>query len=196
MLGAVRKKGSDPEALAAMAARGDDDAFAQLLLRMMPLISSKISRLAPQLHGDHEDLVQEGAIGLMNAVSHYRLESGTPFAAYASVCIENGIVSALRARNRKKNLALNESLPLDELELSSTEPSADPDSVVLGRERLQHIIEAVQTRLSSRERMVLDLYLGDYSYKEIADRLGLTGKSVDNAMQRIRQKLNRFVSAE
>ncbi|MDD6175981.1 MAG: sigma-70 family RNA polymerase sigma factor [Firmicutes bacterium] len=196
MLGSAQESFSDAARLAELARQGDGDAFAQLFLSLLPLIGGKVSRLAPRLHGDRDDLLQEGAIGLMDAVAHYDPASGTPFQAYASVCIEHRILSALRAQGRQKNLPLNESVPLDDLEDSSAFPSADPENVFLGRERLRHVLQAVQTHLSPMERQVLEGYLGGRSYREVASRLGLTEKSVDNALQRIRRKLGRAVSPE
>ena len=196
MLGSAQENSSDSDKLAELAKQGDSDAFAQLFLSMVPLISSKAARLAPQLHGERDDLIQEGAIGLMDAVAHYDAAAGTPFQAYASVCIENRILSALRAQSRQKNLPLNEAVPLDGLEIPIAAHSADPENVFFGRERLQSVMNAVRTRLSPLERKVLENYLGGRSYREIASRLGLTEKSVDNALQRIRRKLSRAVSPE
>ncbi|MGI6261781.1 MAG: sigma-70 family RNA polymerase sigma factor [Acutalibacteraceae bacterium] len=196
MLGSAQNDSSDFDKLAEQARQGDGDAFAQLFLSLLPLIGSKVSRLAPQLRGERDDLLQEGAIGLMDAVAHYDSANGTPFQAYASVCIEHRILSALRAQSRQKNLPLNESVPLDDLESSTAFSSADPEDVFFGRERLQHVLHAVQTRLSPLERQVLEGYLGGRSYREVASRLGLTEKSVDNALQRIRRKLDRAVSLE
>ena len=117
MHGSVQEISSDSDKLAELARQGDGDAFAQLFLCMMPVIGSKVSRLAPNLFGERDDLIQEGAIGLMDAVTHFDSASGTPFQAYASVCIEHRILSALRAQSRQKNLPLNESVPLDGLEI-------------------------------------------------------------------------------
>ena len=96
MLGSAQNDSSDFDKLAEQARQGDGDAFAQLFLSWLPLIGSKVSRLAPQLRGERDDLLQEGAIGLMDAVAHYDSANGTPFQAYASVCIEHRILSALR----------------------------------------------------------------------------------------------------
>ena len=196
MLGSAKNNSSDFDKLAEQARRGDGEAFAQLFLSLLPLIGGKVSRLAPQLRSERDDLLQEGAIGLMDAVAHYDSANGTPFQAYASVCIEHRILSALRAQGRQKNLPLNESVPLDDLESSAAFSSADPENIFFGRERLQHVLHAVRTRLSPLERQVLEDYLGGRSYREVASHLGLTEKSVDNALQRIRRKLDRAVSLE
>lgn len=196
MLGSAQCDSSDFDRLAEQAKRGDSDAFARLFLSLLPLIGGKVSRLAPQLRSEQDDLLQEGAIGLMDAVAHFDPASGTPFRAYASVCIEHRIISALRAQGRQKNLPLNESVPLDDLKSSTALSYADPENVFFGRERLQRVLQAIRTRLSPLERRVLEGYLGGRSYREVASRLGLTEKSVDNALQRIRRKLERAVSPE
>lgn len=196
MRGSAQENSFDPDKLAQLAKQGGSDAFAELFLVMIPLIGSKVSRLAPQLRTERDDLVQEGAIGLMDAVAHYDAASGTPFQAYASVCIENRILSALRTQSRQKNLPLNESVPLDGLEISAAVSSSDPEDVFFGRERLKSLMDAVRTRLSPLERKVLESYLGGRSYREIASRVGLTEKSVDNALQRIRRKMSHAVSPE
>lgn len=194
MLGPDEKNSVDPGLLALKAKQGDREAFADLFVLLVPLISHKAARFVPRARPEYEDLVQEGAIGLIDAVGHYDPASKTAFTSYASVCIEHRMVSALRAQMRKKNLPLSESVPLDEVNVAVQVEG--PEDVFIGRERLTSVMQAVQTHLSPLEKRVLGDTLEGRSYREVAAHLGLTEKSVDNALQRVRRKLGRAVSRE
>ena len=181
-----------PEQLAQQAKAGDNGAFVELFLRILPVIRKKVFRYCPQ-NMEREDLMQEGAIGFLSAVKRYDPRLKIPFVAFASVCIENKIISALRSSGRRKNLPLNLSVPLSSIseEMQMGLPSADPAEVFIGREQLKSVVQAMRTQLSPLEQQVLTHYLSGCSYGEVASRLGLTEKSVDNALQRIRLKLRK-----
>lgn len=134
--------------------------------------------------GDYEDLVQEGMIGLLDAIRGYQAESGVPFEAFAGVCIRRRLVSAVRAASAQKHAPLNDSVPLKTLH----PVSFDPETELISRERCGEFTKALQKRLSPVENIVLSLYLDGFSYREISCRVGKTVKSVDNAVQRIRRK--------
>ena len=141
--------------------------------------------------GDHEDLVQEGMIGLLHAVRSYSVSAGTPFPAYALVCIRNKMISAVRAATASKHAPLNDSVPIQPFSFDLTVPVGminDPETEMISRECADEFLETLGMRLSASERTVLSLYLQGLSYSEIADRIRKTPKSVDNAVQRIRKK--------
>ena len=148
--------------------------------------------------GDHEDLVQEGMIGLLHAVRSFHPDSGTPFAAYAVVCIRHKLISAVRAAAAEKHAPLNDSVPIQSFSFDDTvhgSIKADPESILIGREGFNEFMHALRKCLSRFEDQVLSLYLDGMSYRHIAQKLNSTEKSVDNAVQRIRKKAH-FIIGE
>ena len=135
--------------------------------------------------GDHEDLVQEGMIGLLDAIRSYAPEAGAPFDAFAALCVRRRMYSAIRAASARKHAPLNDALPLEALTVSRAD---DPETAVISREWQRELMERLNDCLSSTERTVLEHYLEGSSYLEISRRVGKPLKSVDNAVQRIRRK--------
>lgn len=145
--------------------------------------------------GDHEDLVQEGMIGLLSAIRSFEPQKGASFQAYAAICIRSRMISAIRAAASQKHAPLNESIPYHSLSFASVigeSPESDPEERLLLRERFDEFMQSLQQQLSATERRVLSLYLEGLSYSEISQRLGKPSKSVDNAIRRIRAKAARI----
>lgn len=137
--------------------------------------------------GDSEDLIQEGMIGLLAAISAYDASRGVPFRAFAGTCIRSRIVSAVRAARAGKNRPLNDALPLENDAL----PQPGPEEELLRREETEAFLSSLTQSLSALERQILPLYLEGRSYREIAASIGRSEKSVDSAVQRIRAKAGR-----
>ena len=156
----------------------------------MPYINRRASRIKA-VGMMHDDLVQEGLIGLLDAIDGYDEERGTSFEAFAIRCIDNRIYSALRQAARKKNTPLNDYLSLsdesDKLQISQDIPS--PEEIVILQEELNYLLTLIREDLSTFEKKVLALYLEGYSYMAISEMLATSSKSVDNALQRARKKL-------
>lgn len=171
--------------LLARAQQGDETALAALIARMMPAIrkGAAVCR-APGL--DFEDAVQEGLIGLFQAVRGYRAASGTPFAPYAAVCIRNAQQDAQRAALRKKHAPLNFSVPLPDAE---NLPQPGPEDLAIAGERYADTLQRMRTDLSVMERRVLLASLHGQSAEKTAQSLGTTPKAVANALARARRKL-------
>lgn len=161
-----------------------------LINSFLPYISRRASRFktAGMLK---EDLIQEGLIGLLDAIEGFDENKGSSFEAYAVTCINNRIYSVLRDSTRKKNIPLNEYLSLsDESESYPGLPFApSPEELVVWREEINRIYSMIKDKLSVAEKKVLSLYLQGYSYTAIAELLSIPVKSVDNALQRARKKL-------
>jgi len=178
------------EALAELARGGSNAAVAALAVRMAPVVKALASRY--KTAGETEDLAQEGMIGLLNAVGSFNPLNGTSFRTYATVCISNRIVSAVRKNIRgKENASVNFS-DADDTELISGGGADDPQNIVIGQAEADRLMNALSASLSEFECGVLRLYLSGESYSSIASQFSTSYKSVDNAMQRIRRKLRSF----
>lgn len=162
---------------------GNEPALASIIARRMDFIRRTASRASvPGL--DVEDAVQEGLIGLFHAIENYRPSSNASFATYSSICIRNAIATARRAAGRKKHAPLNQSIPLSE-----NESIPGPEDQAILNEQISITLNRIRTNLSPKEKAVLRFALAGYPMKEIAKKLGLTQKSVENALLRARRKL-------
>lgn len=144
--------------------------------------------------GDSEDLIQEGMFGLLSALRHFDPEKDVTFKTYAERCITTRLVTAVRTAARFKHKPLNDSISFespqfDERQILSQGNLRDPEEMVITRELTEELQAALNTGLSKLERQVLERYLEGLSYTDIAARCGISVKSVDNAVQRIRRKL-------
>ena len=156
--------------------------------------------------GDPEDLIQEGMIGLYKAVLGFNPVYGKQFSAFAALCIERQIQSAVKASLRQKHIPLNSSISLD-LQISSREDGSqnlqdklsdnkthDPETMLLGQEAAKLIGDMIQNLLSGLELATLKLHMEGRAISEIAEILNISKKSVDNALQRTRRKVGRMIS--
>ncbi len=171
-------------------AKSSPDALEALVIRYARLVRS-CARPLYLVGGDHEDLVQEGMIGLLSAARTFSPDSGTPFQSYAAVCIRSRMISAIRAASAQKHAPLNDSVSIQTFSfdsLSDENLKADPETSLIVREGFDEFMRSLQSRLSVTERRVLQLYLDGLSYAEIARQLRKSVKAVDNAVQRIRKK--------
>ena len=188
------------ELLVDMARHGDEKAEDFLLKKYKDFVRSK-ARAYFLVGGDRDDLIQEGMIGLYNAISHYDESKASSFMTYAAICINNKLLSAVSADNRKKNEPLNGYVSLysvitddagEEASLSDVLPDTDnvnPENIILNEEQEKLARKRLLGKLSRLEKEILSYYLEGMSYSEIAAIIGKTEKSVDNAIQRIRSKM-------
>lgn len=177
------------EKLATLAKEGDTDALTELICRYLPQIRLKAGSYHTSL-ADRDDLIQEGLIGLLNAVRNYDSSKETLFRTFADVCIQNKMLTELEKRHNNKQQALQDYLPLEDLNTSSQAPvEEDPFHIVAQQEEHQLLKAKAKTLLSDLEQETLSLYLSGHSYEEMASILHLTTKAVDNALQRVRRKL-------
>ena len=153
--------------------------------------------------GDSEDLIQEGMFGLIRAIREYDGAKAASFRTFAEVCIRNRLISALRAASRDKHSPLNQSVPLDTPFFDGNSypfgalraSSADPEELIIDRDRVAEALESTRKQLSEFEAKILGLYLDGLSCQEIAKAVGKSPKSVDNAVQRVRRKAARQLSS-
>jgi RNA polymerase sporulation-specific sigma factor len=196
MTAAAPTHGTDisDDSLACCARSGDAQALADLLRRYSPRVRRLASRYF--LHGgDRDDLVQEGMIGLYKAICDFDAGRAVPFAAFADMCVQRQLISAVRAATRLKHAILADAAELSEHTESSAaaclaQLTVDPARVVLARETLTELKGFLDGELSSLERGALWLHLDGLSLKESAARLSTRSKAVDNALQRARRKMH------
>ncbi len=174
------------------AARGGDRAAEEELIVRYTRLVRVCARPLFLAGGDSEDLVQEGLLGLLDAIREFDSSRDAGFATFARVCIQNRLRSAVRSAAREKHMALNAAVSLEEREASEggQEPG-NPEDVIIAREAWREEMTRLGRELSSFEREVLGQYLDGFSYQEIAQATGKPLKAVDNAVQRIRRKLAR-----
>lgn len=169
---------------------GDQAALDYIMNKYKPLVIKK-ARTMFLMGGEAEDLIQEGMIGLFKAVQDYQLDKDVTFYTFAKLCIERQIYSAVTSAGRKKHGPLNGYISLNDS--SSLEDYdrffVNPEEAVIDRERMSIIAEKLSDRLSSLEKSVFKLYMEGYGYAQMAERLGKKEKSIDNALHRIKSKL-------
>jgi len=178
-----------------LATGGDAEAEEELLKRYSVLVRIQARRYFLS-GGDGEDLIQEGMLGLLSAVRHFNPEKETAFKTYAELCIKNRLVSAIKMASGAKHSPLNdyisfESPQFTECQSRLTNSIRDPEELIISREGVDFIQESLQKLLSKFESQILAYYLEGLSYSEISAKVGKPEKSVDNAVQRIRKKLQR-----
>lgn len=184
------------EELLRLVKAGDAVAAEILCERYKPLALAKARGF--YLNGaDKDDLIQEGMIGLYRAVLEYNAELGGSFASFADLCVSRRMMSAVQNANRKKHRVLNESVSLDHeketngmmMEHIADAEAADPETILLIEERRNWLYDCIRRLLTPMERRVTELFLEGRSYQEIGEALGKSVKSVDNAIYRVKRKL-------
>ena len=183
------------ETLCRQVQHGDGTAAEVLIKRYYRLVKT-CARPYFLMGADTEDLLQEGLFGLFKALQEFDETRGTPFSAFARLCVMRNIYSAVRAAAAQKHDPLNHSLSIDrplfddlaESRNRVAAPSGDPESLVIGNEEREELLFQLRSLLSEFEGKVLTLFLDGLSYEEMAEKLGKPIKSVDNAIQRIKRK--------
>ncbi|MEX1177205.1 MAG: RNA polymerase sporulation sigma factor SigH [Nitriliruptor sp.] len=190
------------EQLVGLVHAGDDRAMTELLQRYRGFARSK-ARSYFLAGGDREDTAQEGMIGLYKAVRDYAPGHGASFRSFAELCITRQILTAVKTATRQKHGPLNSYVSFDRPhdgdpdrtigDTVAAEDDLDPLAQVVASEELRRLQRAFDEVLSGLETEVLTLYVEGRSYQEIAGLLGRRVKSIDNALQRIKRKLEPHV---
>ncbi len=172
--------------------QGENQIIEYLLEKYKPLVKKR-ARTLYLTGGDQEDLLQEGMMGLFRAILEYDPEKEASFSTFASLCVNRHMLSAIESSQRRKHQPLNSSISFGELESAGRESvlsmERDPESIMLDQERADALLEEIHGILSRYENQVLDAWLQGQDYLQIAENLNRTPKSVDNALQRIRAKV-------
>lgn len=153
---------------------------------------------------DKEDIMQEGMIGLYKAIRDFKGDKLASFRAFAELCITRQIITAIKTATRQKHIPLNSYISLDKpifdeesdrtlMDVITGVSSDDPQQLMINREEFMYLEERMSEILSELEREVLTLYLDGQSYHEISEELNRHVKSIDNALQRVKRKLERHL---
>ncbi len=190
-----------PDCQLVIAARmGNDTALEFLLDKYKNFVRLK-ARAYFLIGADWDDLVQEGMIGLYKAIRDYRENKQSSFRAFAELCITRQIITAIKTATRQKHLPLNSYVSLNSpvyfedesdrmlMDLLSGDEITDPVDLVISGEEIQSMQTSFGEILSDLEAQVLKLYIDGKSYQEIADELNRHVKSIDNALQRVKRKI-------
>lgn len=201
--GAVEGYELADEVIVEIAKNGDVNALEYLIRKYKNFVRAK-ARSYFLIGADREDIVQEGMIGLYKAIRDYRPDKLASFKAFAELCITRQIITAIKTATRQKHIPLNSYISLNKpiydeesdrtlLDVISGHKITDPEELVISREELIHIEAKIGEILSSLEWSVLTLYLQGRSYQEIAYELDRHVKSIDNALQRVKRKLEKYL---
>jgi RNA polymerase sporulation-specific sigma factor len=197
----------EDEELVARSQAGDSLALELLLRRYRRFARSK-ARTYFLVGADAEDVEQEGLIGLYKAARDFRADRQSSFRAFAELCVTRQVISAIKGATRQKHQALNRYVSISGVrgsddpaegaveELLSDHRAADPADQVVSQEQIAAMRHSMSESLSSLEVEVLRLYVEGKTYNEIGDHLGRHVKSIDNALQRIKRKLDHHLSED
>ncbi|MEX1029769.1 MAG: RNA polymerase sporulation sigma factor SigH [Paenibacillaceae bacterium] len=184
---------------------GDSDALEFLIHKYRNFVRAK-ARSYFLIGADREDIIQEGMIGLYKAIRDFRGDKLASFKAFAELCVTRQIITAIKTATRQKHIPLNSYVSLDKpiydedsdrtlLDVICGTRVTDPEELIINKEEFMSLEDKMGEILSDLERRVLMLYLDGRSYQEIAVDLKRHVKSIDNALQRVKRKLERYLEA-
>ncbi|MDV2887263.1 RNA polymerase factor sigma-70 [Alkalihalophilus pseudofirmus] len=193
----------DDDVLVEQVRMGDSGALEFLINKYKNFVRAK-ARSYFLIGADHEDIVQEGMIGLYKAVRDFKGDKLASFKAFAELCITRQIITAIKTATRQKHIPLNSYVSLDKplydeesdrtlLDVICGSRVTNPEDLLINQEEFEDIELKMGEILSELERQVLMHYLDGRSYQEISEDLNRHVKSIDNALQRVKRKLERYV---
>ena len=198
------------EEIILIAQNRNDEAMTYLMEKYKGLVRQKVRTLF-LIGGDKDDLVQEGMIGLYKAICDYSPEKDASFRTFADLCISRQVYTAIKISNRMKNQPLNSYISIYSPAYSDENVLADgdfmidneirteqlnPEEIIIDRENVSRIEKNLFAYLSEMETKVLELYLDGMTYQEIAAYMDKSPKSIDNALQRIKNKLQKQMESK
>ncbi|MCR5834056.1 MAG: RNA polymerase sporulation sigma factor SigH [Selenomonadaceae bacterium] len=196
---------TDEELITKIKDENDSTALNYLIHRYRSFVRAK-ARSYFLIGADREDIIQEGMIGFYKAVRDFKSDKLSSFHAFAELCVTRQIITAIKTATRQKHIPLNSYISLNKpiydedsdrtlLDVISGVKVADPEELVISREEFLAIEKKMEEILSELEWQVLMAYLDGKSYQEIAVSLDRHVKSIDNALQRVKRKLERYVTS-
>lgn len=193
----------DDDALIELVHQGDSEVLDYLIQKYRNFVRAK-ARTYFLIGADKEDIVQEGMIGLYKAIRDFKGDKLSSFKAFAELCITRQIITAIKTATRQKHIPLNSYVSLDKpiyddesdrtlMDVISGAKVLGPEELVINKEEFDDIEVKMADLLSDLERKVLSLYLDGQTYQEISEELNRHVKSIDNALQRVKRKLERYL---
>ena len=194
-------KDKSDEEIVAQAKSGNNRAQEYLISKYENFVKAKAKSYF-LIGADKEDIYQEGMIGLYKAIRDFNPEKSTSFKAFAEICVIRQIITAIKTATRQKHIPLNTYISLNKpiyeeesertlLDVLAGLKITDPEELMISKEQIDYIEEKISKVLSGLELEVLTSYLDGKSYQEIASDLERHSKSIDNALQRVKRKLEK-----
>ena len=185
------------------ASKGDKIALEYIIKKYKNFVKAKAKSYF-LIGADKEDIIQEGMIGLYKAVRDFDASKTNSFKGFADICITRQIITAIKTATRQKHIPLNSYISLNKpvydeesertlLDIIATSIVTDPEELIISKEELKHIESKMNELLSDLELQVVEYYLNGKSYQYIADKLKRDVKSIDNALQRVKRKLEKYL---
>ena len=196
---------TDEELIVEIKEKNNASALDYLIHRYRSFVRAK-ARSYFLIGADREDIIQEGMIGFYKAVRDFKSDKLASFHAFAELCVTRQIITAIKTATRQKHIPLNSYISLNKpiydedsertlLDVIGSVKVADPEELIISREEFLTIEKKMSEILSELEWQVLMAYLDGKSYQEIAVSLNRHVKSIDNALQRVKRKLERYVAS-
>jgi RNA polymerase sporulation-specific sigma factor len=193
----------EDESLVELVHEGDSSALEYLINKYKNFVRAK-ARSYFLIGADREDIIQEGMIGLYKAIRDFKEDKLSSFKAFAELCITRQMITAIKTATRQKHIPLNSYVSLDKpiydeesdrtlMDVICGTKVTDPEELIINQEEFDDIEVKMGEILSDLERKVLMLYLDGRSYQEISVDLDRHVKSIDNALQRVKRKLERYL---
>ncbi len=193
----------DEAQVLALAKEGETAAVEFMLNKYKNFVKSK-ARTYFLIGAEKSDIIQEGMIGLYKAIKDYNPQSGASFRSFADLCITRQIITAIKTATRQKHMPLNSYISLNKntddesdntmIDSISENRHLDPEEIMINKERMSFIESKLNSSLSTYETNVLRGYIAGKNYAEISMELGKSEKSIDNALQRIKKKIEKLTS--
>lgn len=194
------------EELVSLVHEGNTEALDFLINKFRHFVRMK-ARSYFLIGADKEDIIQEGMIGLYKAIRDFRSDKLSSFRAFAELCIIRQIITAIKTATRQKHIPLNSYVSLDKpiydeesdrtlMDVLTDNGVDDPQQLMINNEEFMYMEEKMGEVLSELEREVLALYLDGQTYQEISEKLDRHVKSIDNALQRVKRKLERHLQTD
>ena len=196
-------KDKSDEEIVIEAKSGDNRAQDYLISKYENFVKSKAKSYF-LIGADKEDIYQEGMIGFYKAIRDYKPDKSTSFKAFAEICVTRQIITAIKTATRQKHIPLNTYVSLNKpiyeeesertlLDVLAGIKISDPEELIISKEQMDYIEDKIENVLSDLELEVLTSYLDGKSYQEIACDLDRHSKSIDNALQRVKRKLEKYL---
>lgn len=191
-----------------LVSESNEDAKELIYEKYRPIIEMKAKKYVKFVVSkgyDINDLIQEGMIGLTQAINDFKEQKNVQFQTFANLCIDRKIFSFIRNITRDKHRLLNESISIDAsysstgkplIEMLFDENNINPEEIFIERETKYELFNKIDEKLSKSEKEVFDLRMQGFSYKEISELLNITSKAVDGTLSRIKNKITNILEKD